>query len=710
MAGFSYFISITGDCSNSNNGVISIIPTGGTPPYSVEWVNPYLGSDTVTLQPSVRTGLSASTYALRINDSTLPVNQEFIVNIPVSDGVCASIVSVNNTTCNLNNGSVTAQTDSSYSSTNFYLYDGSSNYITSAITALSTVVFNSLSAGTYYIVAQDLGGCTGQTQYFVVQESNPFDFGLYVVPNAACGASPIGKIFVTGQTGTPPYSYIWNTGQVTSSITGLTAGNYSVTVTDYYGCAITKEGTVGQVDSVGFGSWSAQTPSCFGNNGILSLTVTGGTAPYYYSASTGYIEISYSQTFLLENLSPGDYSVQVTDAGLCSFVASTQLLAPSSFSSVQVVGTNSTCNASNGSITIAVTNGTYPFTYTLIYPTGNSEIISSNLTSYVFQNLSGGTYNVFVEDATSCSYNQTVTIVTENKFTISTSVIPSTGGLNNAQITVTKSSGGTAPFDYSLDDNVDIIDTVASAITFTNVSQGYHNITVTDADGCVQSQGVFIEYSTPLVFSLYSVNNNSGDDGKITAFISSGTPPFVFNWSSNVVGNPQTISITGLTAGTYSLTIIDASGVSSTRTTELTSQQLYASYQLYVMGSEEFQIETGAKCGLLQLMNEGFQDLTNSNQSCGLISAIFQTKVSVEPMGTILTDNFFTATTINQAPADNLWYDSITSLVTSIAGVSSVSIDPFTNQITIQTNEGSSIRNQQISVELVIIYDIICVS
>jgi len=710
MAGFSYLISITGDCSNGNNGVISILPTGGTAPYSVEWINPYLGSDTVSLQPSVRTGLSASTYALRINDSTLPVNSEFIVNIPVSDGVCASIVSVANTTCQLDNGSVTAQTDSSYSSTNFYLYDSSSNYITSAITALSTVVFNSLSAGTYYVVAQDLGGCTGQTQYFVIQESNVFDYGLYVVPNAACGASPIGKIFVTGQTGTPPYTYIWNTGQVTSSITGLTAGNYSVTVTDYYGCNVTKEATVGQVDPVGFGSWSAQTPSCFGNNGILSLTVTGGTAPYYYSASTGYIEISYSQTFLLENLSPGDYSIQVTDAGLCSFIASTQLLAPSSFSSVQVTGTNSTCNASNGSITITVTNGTFPFTYTLVYPTGDSQIISSNLTSYVFQNLSGGTYDVFVEDATSCSYNQSVTIVTENKFTISTSTVPSTGGLNNAQITVTKSSGGTAPFDYSLDDNVDIIDTVASAITFTNVSQGYHNVKVTDADGCVQSQGVFIEYSTPLVFSLYTVSCNTGADGKITAFISSGTPPFVFNWSNNVVGNPQEISITGLTAGTYSLTITDASGVSSTRTTEITCQELYASYQIYVMGSEEFQIETGTKCGLLQLMNEGFQDLTNTNQTCNLITATFQTKVSVEPMGTVITNNFFTATTINQAPADNLWYDSITSLVSSIAGVSSVSIDPFTNQITIQTNEGSSIQNQQISVELVIIYDIICVT
>ena len=710
MAGFSYNISITGDCTNTNSGAISFTPTGGTPPYSVEWVTPFLGQDFVSLTPSIRTSLSAATYGLRVNDSTLPVNLQFLVNIPVSDGVCASIVAVKNTTCALNNGSVTAQTDSSFSSTNFYLYDSSSNYITSGITPISTIVFESLSAGTYYIVAQDLGGCTGQTQTFVVQNSDTFDFGLYVVPTASCGSTPMGKIFVTGQTGTPPYTYFWNTGQMTSSITGLSQGNYSVTVTDFYGCSLTKEAQITEVLPVGFGSWSAQTPSCFGNNGALLLTVTAGTAPYYYSASTGEILISYSQEFLLSNLSPGPYSIQVTDAGLCNFVASTELLAPSSFSSVQIVGSNSTCNSSNGFISISVQNGTYPFTYTLIYPTGNSQIISSNLTQYIFDGLSGGTYTVFVEDATSCSYSQVVTIVTEDKFTISTTTVPSTGGLNNAQITVFKTTGGTAPFDYSLDNSTNVIDTTASSTTFTNVSQGSHTISVTDADGCVQTKGVFIDYSVPLTFSLFATACGTGSDGKITAFISSGTPPYSFNWSDNVVGNPQQITVTGLTAGTYSLTVVDDTNTSTTETTEIICQQLYAAYEIYVMGNEQFQVDTGAKCGLLQMMNEGYQDLINGNDTCNLITAIYQTKVSVQPMGTVLTDNFFTATTLNQAPADNLWYDSITQLVQSIAGVRSVSINQFTNQITIQTNEGSPIQNQQISVELIIFYDIICVT
>ena len=79
MSAFNYNISVTGDCSNTNVGSISISFVGGTPPYTVNWVDPNLGADVVTLLPSVRTGLSAYTYGLEVNDSTVPVNQSFYI-------------------------------------------------------------------------------------------------------------------------------------------------------------------------------------------------------------------------------------------------------------------------------------------------------------------------------------------------------------------------------------------------------------------------------------------------------------------------------------------------------------------------------------------------------------------------------------------------------------------------------------------------------
>jgi hypothetical protein len=317
MSVFNYNISVTGDCSNTNSGSISLLLTGGTPPYTVQWLSPVLSPDIVTTLPAVKTGLSATTYAVRVNDSTLPTNSEFYINIPVSSGVCASIVSVVDTTCGINNGSVTGTSTSDYSSTNFYLYHGDGVFSQSAITNQQTVVFGSLTAGTYYMTVEDLGGCTAQTSNFIVEDSPSLNYGLYAVPNSSCGGSPMGKIMITGLTGHPPFSYSWSTSATGSTVTGLTAGVYSVDVTDGYGCVKTETATINDIAPLGFGTFTATQPTCFSANGVLTIQITGGTAPYYYSASTGDVVVQYATSWTLSGLSPGNYSISVTDAGLC---------------------------------------------------------------------------------------------------------------------------------------------------------------------------------------------------------------------------------------------------------------------------------------------------------------------------------------------------------------------------------------------------------
>jgi len=708
MAQFNYNISITGDCQNNNSGAISILPYDGTPPYTVEWITPSLGTDTVTTLPSVRTGLGSNTYAARLNDSTLPTNNEFYVNIPVSNGVCATILGVQGTTCGDNNGSITGTSTSNYSSTNYYLYSGNGLYITSAITNTSQVIFGNLTAGTYTIFVQDLGGCTGMSQTVVIEDSSPMDFGIYVVPNSSCGGEPIGKLYVTGETGSSPYTYSWSNGQTTRSITGLTAGVYSVTVTDSNGCIVSKSVTLTTVNPVGFGNFIVTQPTCFQNDGAVTMVITGGTAPYYYSASTGYFEISYLQTVTLTELTSGSVSIKVTDSGFCTFTESVELLTPNGISSISITTTNSTCSQNNGEINVAVQGGTTPYTYTLVYPTSNSTSISTTNSAYSFTNLTAGTYSIFVEDSSGCSYTEEITLIATNKFTISTNLTGSTCGLSNAAIEVITNVGGTLPYDYVLDGTNQILNTTQSAVTYTNITQGSHTISVTDADGCTQTSQVYVNYSQPITYSLYSTSCGTGSQGTITAFISSGVPPFTFYWSDNVPNNPQSIIASGLTAGTYSVTIVDSTGCSLKRTTDLTCSESFISYQLYVMGEESFQLKSGTKCGLLQMLNEGFVDLTTENQGCVLNSAIFSAKVLVEPLGVVYTTPFFTATTLTQAPSDNLWYDTIKTLLLSINGVQSVSIDALNNQITIQTYVGGPLNNQVITVDVLIDYDITC--
>jgi len=709
IAPLNYTVSVTGDCSNNASGIISVFVSGGTPPYSFNWqdFSPCVNSTGLC----EKFGVVGGTYSVRINDSSLPQNFEFIVNIPVSNGVCASITQVQNTTCNEFNGSVTGSSTSQYSSTQFLLVDSADTLLQSATTAVQDVVFTNLSAGTYNLIALDLGGCSGRTQSFIVEDSTALDFGFYVVPNSNCGSNQTnGKLYITGLTGTAPYTYNWSVGTSTgSTLTGLTAGVYSCTVTDAYGCQASKSAQITTVNPLAFGYWSAATPTCFNSDGSLTLYITGGTAPYYYSASTGNVDVSYTQQFTLSSLPSGTYSVSVTDAGLCNINVTTSLQSPQSIASVSISSTNSNCSSNDGSITVAVSQGSTPYTYTLIKPNGDTLVTASAQPLQVYTGLVEGTYTVFVSDTTGCAYSQEVYIFAQDTFTISTSITGTTCGANNGTVQVIRTTGGTGPYDFSLDDNQIVLDTSLSAITFSNVSAGQHTVTVTDATGCTQTQQVLVTSQPLLTFSLYSEGCGTGNEGVLTAFISSGTPPFTFNWSNNVSGNPQQISVSGLSAGTYSLTVVDANACAFTRTAVISCNANFVSYQTYMMGSEALTVQSQSKCGLLQMLNDGYQDLINGNTNCELVSAIYTAKVSTEPGGLSNQQSFFTGTTLNIAPSDNLWYDTVKTLLLTIPGISNVIVDPINNELSISTDpNNTSIVTQKIIIELIINYDINC--
>ena len=713
MALFDYNLSVSGDCQGTGAGAYQISFSGSVPPYTIQFVTPYDANSISVGEnvPYLKTPLFAQTVQITVNDSTLPTNQSFNLNIPISSGLCCSVVAVDNTTCGQNNGSVTGTSTTVYSSADYFIYSGDGTFINSATTNQSTVVFTNLTAGTYYLTVEDLGGCSGASQTFIVEQSTVTNYGLYSVPNSSCGGTPIGKIMITGLTGQQPFSYLWSNGQTSSTATGLTAANYSVQVTDGFGCITSQEATVVNVDTMGAFFTAVTNPTCFQSDGSITLTLTGGSSPYYYSASTGAVLISYAQNFSITGLSAGDYQFIVTDAGLCQITTGTTLSQPNGMSSVNIVGTNSFCSTNDGEITVTVLGGQAPYTYTVVDEFGDQDVIVGNQQIQVFPNLSAGTYSVFVEDSTGCVFSREIIIIATDKFTINTTITGTTCNQNNGSVYVTTSTGYTLPLDFSVDGIQNVIDTNMTAVTFNNLSAGNHVVTVTDATGCAQTQTIFVPKGDFLDFSLYSVNCGNGNSGQITAFITSGTPPFTFNWSNNVPSNPQQIQVSGLTAGTYSLSVVDAVGCSLVRSTTISCNTNYTSYQCYVMGEEIFNIQSPSKFGLLQMLNEGYVDLTSGNTNCSLISAQFIAKVSAQPAGINAQSTFFTATTLNNPPSDNLWYDTIKLLLLSIPGILSVTIDQLNNQITIATNPASnSLDGQEIVVELAIEYDIMCLT
>jgi len=723
VASFNYNINLTGDCQNNGSGAIQVGFSGGTPPYTIAWAPPInqtsvLIYDFDPLNPTTTyetysfvSGLSAATYSFRVNDSTVPTNLEYDVNVPVSSGNCTSIIDVSATTCNTDSGSVTADASSDFSETGYYLYTSNNELLQSGLTGLGLFTFQNLSAGTYFVTSVDYGGCSGTSSTFIVNNSVVVDFGFYPVDDTQCGQAS-GKIIVTGQTGVQPFTYQWNDGSTGSTLSGLTAGTYSVKVTDATGCFTIKEQTIGQIDPVGLGAFTIDAiPTCLNTDGVLTMTITGGTGPYYYSASTGAIDVSYSQSFTLNGIPAGSYNFSVTDAALCKFTTGVDVATENGISDIILEVNPSFCSNADGSILVTALGGTSPFTYTLVYPDSSTFSITSNAASYTFSELSGGTYTVILEDSSGCYFLSESAILSQNSFTITATTTGTTCAANNGTIVVEKSVGGTSPFDYSLDGIQNVIDTTASAVTFSNVSAGQHTISVTDASGCTQTQQVTITPSTPLIYNLYSTSCGQGSEGTITAFISDGIPPFTYDWSDNVDSNPQQIKVTGLTAGTYSLTVLDSSGCSQTRTTIIDCDKTYVSYQSYVMGAEQFNLVSPTKRGILQMLNEGFDDLTTGNTNCDLVTTEFYAKVQVQPIGVVLEQLFFTGTSLIQPPSDSLWYSTIESMLESIYGIGNVTVNQLTNEITIETDRSeTSLNGQEVIIELIIVYDIMCLT
>lgn len=705
---------ITGDCGNTNSGSFGIEIQGTAPDYTIQWLTPI--TDNIPLGVGVTaytvTNLSAGTYTFNILDSCLtPENTVFPVSIYISSGVCTSITSFNDTLCGLDNGSITATTEYDYGSNTFYLYHNTLGYIKSGTTTNSItppgVIFNSLSAGTYYVKVTDGGGCSGETSSVIIKESSELDFGIYVVNDAGCNVNS-GKLFVTGLTGNPPYTYLWSNGATTDSIEDLISGDYSVTVTDNTGCGITKAATITKVPQVGQSGVIVSQPSCFASDGKITLFVSGGTAPYYFSGSNGTFFVTFSNFYEFDNLPGGVFSYFIQDSALCSFNGSTTLITPSSFNIVSITTTNTKCFDNSGKISIAISSGTPPYIYKLKLPNGTETSISTTYPNYDFSSLVPGTYTLTISDGGGCQYVRNYDILNDTSFVINTDVTGTTCGNNNGIVKV-DIIAGVGPYLYEIDGQSVVSNSITQ--TFFNLSSGIHSLSVSDTSiPCKQTTTVFVDESFGVEFITNPQNPTGSNNGQIQVFITSGQPPFTYEWSNNV-GGQTGLLITNLSAGTYTVKITDDNGCVNEKTIILRGINCSVSYEVYNFSEEVFK-NTGEliKKGPLQMLNEGFNDLTLGDDNCILNQAIFEAYVSVS--GVSATTQFYTGNTLFDVPSDTLWSTTIRNLLLSFEGIGNVTINTSTNKITITTdcNSEVSLLDSDILINMIIHYDVSCVS
>ncbi len=541
-------------CNGLANGTITLSVNGGTPQYTYDWAH-----ITGTNNDGNLTGLVPGTYTVTVTDTYFcTTTTQVTITQPA-----VLLVSGTSTpsTCGLENGSITLNVNGG---TQPYTYDWLHLTGTSNPSNL-----NNLAGGIYNVTVTDVNGCTTNTAVMVESFGNPTVSVSSV--NVSCFGGNNGSINITASNGVSPYSYNWGGGILTEDRNNLTAGTYTVTVTDANGCTTSTSVIISQPAQLNL--TTAKTNAiCGQNNGSINLTVTGGVSPYQYIWQTGGMT-----TEDVSNLAAGIYTVTVTDANNCTATTSVtiqQLGAPVP----TLTATNVSCaGANDGTINVVVNGGTGPYNYDWSHVNGVSN--SQNLT-----NLAGGVYVLTITDANGCTVIASATVNEPAPLVVTSTKVDATCGLNNGSINVTV-SGGTTPYNYDWGH----IGGTSNTEDLSNLAAGTYTVTVSDANGCTTNTTITILQSgSPTVSAqVANVTCFGLNNGTITLSVNGGTAQYTYDWA-HLSGTNNTGDLSGVGPGTYTVTVTDANGCTTSTSATVTEPVL-----LTVSGTS-----TPATCGI----------------------------------------------------------------------------------------------------------------
>jgi gliding motility-associated-like protein len=449
----------------------------------------------------------------------------------------ASLSGVNVSCYGLANGSATL----TINQPGTYRVIWSNGVVINSTTSLTHSI-SGLTAGYYDVQVINIGnGCSA---FDIINITQPAVLTTtHTQVDVKCFGLLTGSINLSVSGGTPGYNYIWSSGPTTQDISGIGAGNYLVTVTDFRGCQARDTVDITQPAQALGQSYTSLNPNCFGSSDAwIDLTVWGGTTPYVYNWNSGAFA---SQD--LDNILAGNYSVVVTDANNCTISTAVTLINPPLLTLSSTSVDNLCYGASNGSINLTTIGGTLPYTYVW----ANTDYLLSWSTEDL-SNLPNSEYFVTVVDSKGCFRIDSAEITSPNQLTSSiTSTNVTTFGGSNGSINLTV-TGGIGPY-------IILWSNGNTNPNLSGIPAGWYSVLITDNNGCQRDDSVYIsEPLDPLTaeLELTHVTCFGGSNGAINAVASGGTQPYTFHWSTGSASS----EIGDLNAGIYSLTVTDFFG------------------------------------------------------------------------------------------------------------------------------------------------------
>ncbi|MEJ7779880.1 MAG: gliding motility-associated C-terminal domain-containing protein, partial [Daejeonella sp.] len=504
-------------CFGASTGAINLSPVGGTAPYTFSWTG---GASTEDVS-----GLSSGTYTVTVTDANSCTATSTITITQPAAALSLSSTQTNISCFGASTGAI-----------NLSPVGGTAPYTFSWSNSQTTEDLSDLASGVYTVTVTDANSCTATSTVTITQPSAPLSLST-VQTNVGCFGSSTGAINLSPVGGTAPYTFSWTGGARTEDVSGLASGACTVTVTDANNCTATITITITQPAAPLSLSSTHTNVNCYGaSTGAINLSPNGGVLPYAFSWTGG------ATTEDLSGLAAGTYTVNVTDGNNCTTTANITITQPTTALTLSSVRTNVNCfGANTGSINLTTTGGTAPYLYE--WSNGQSTEDLSGLIA--------GTYNVKVTDASNCTAIASFTITQPVALLVlrSTQTNVTCFGAGTGAVNLS-ASGGTSPYSFSWSNGKATED-------ISGLSAGVYTVMVTDVNNCIASTTLTITQPASTL-SLSSVKTDvtcfGTSSGKIDLSASGGTGPYTFNWSNN----QTTGDLSGLTAGTYRVTVTDA--------------------------------------------------------------------------------------------------------------------------------------------------------
>lgn len=355
-----------------------------------------------------------------------------------------------------------------------------------------------------------------------------------------CSGDATGNADVTITSGTPPYQFIWNTGDRTEDLNNIPTGLYSVVISDANGQSLELFTEISQPVPIQI-TGNAYPTTCSNADGSITTEITGGTEPYSISWNHG------DTIQNLSNLASGYYLLKVTDASGCSksaaFNVATQSTLAASISS-DLLGCH---EEGEGQLSISVSGGDEPYSY--LWDNGATTATATGLNS--------GSHNVIVTDDSGCTIEKRGYVLLRN-LTASASVTSPTCSDESAGSISISIKNGTEPYDitWSTGDTTTLIDGLAG---------GWYWVEITDANGCTYKKNINVPgpKNLTITYNIAKVSCDAADSTlQVHLNATGGSEPYTFYHNNATIENPFTVD----SEGNYDITVVDVNGCTTTET------------------------------------------------------------------------------------------------------------------------------------------------